>query len=57
MIFFDFSKAVVMFHVKPSALSLAYPRCKLTNFADSLEDGNDFDTVGEFDTNLVNQNG
>ena len=56
MIFFDFSKAAVMFHVQPSALSLAYPRSKLTNFADSLEDGNDFDAVGEFDTNLVNQN-
>ena len=46
-----------MFHIKPNVLSLASdPKSKLTNFGDISDDGNDFNTVGEFDTNLVNRN-
>ena len=46
-----------MFHIKPSVLSLASdPRSKLTNFGDICDDGNDFNTFGEFATNLVNRN-
>ena len=43
-----------MFHIKPSALSLAFDsKSKLTNFGDISDDSNEFKTVGEFETNLV----
>ena len=51
------SLSVLMFHIKPNVLSLASdPKSKLTNFGDISDDGNDFNTVGEFYTNLVNRN-
>ena len=51
------SLSVLMFHIKPNVLSLASdPKSKLTNFGDISDDGDDFNTVGEFDTNLVSQN-
>ena len=46
-----------MFHIILSVLSLASdPKSKLTNFGDISDDGNDFNAVGEFDTNLVSRN-
>ena len=46
-----------MFRIKHSVPSLASdPRSKLTNFGDISDDGNDFITVCELDTNLVNWN-
>ena len=48
------SSSVLMFHIKPSVLSLpSDPKSKLTNFGDIFDDGNDFNTVDEFDTKLV----
>ena len=47
--------SVSMFHIKPSVLSMASdPKSKLTNFGNIFDD--DFNTVGEFDTNLVSRN-
>ena len=49
--------SVLMFHIKPNVLSLASdPKSKLTNFDDIFDDGNDFNTVDEFHTNLVSRN-
>ena len=49
--------SVLVFHIKPSVLSLpSDPKSILTNFADISDDGNDFNIVGEFDTNLVSRN-
>ena len=51
------SLSVLMFHIKPNVLSLASdPKSKLTNFDDIFDDGNDFNTVDEFHTNLVSRN-
>ena len=51
------SLSVLMFHIKHSVLSLASdPRSKLTSFGDISDDGNNFITVCELDTNLVNWN-
>ena len=51
------SSSALMFHIKPSVLSLpSDPKSKLTNFGDISDNGNDFNTVGEFDAKLVNRN-
>ena len=48
------SLSVLMFHIKPSLLSLASdPKSKFSNFGIISDDSNDFNTVGKFDTNLV----
>ena len=50
------SLSILMCHIKPSILSLTSdPKSRLTNFGDISDDGNEFNTVGEFDTNLVNR--
>ena len=51
------SLSVLMFHIKHSVLSQASdPRSKLINFGDISVNGNDFNTVGKFDINLVSWN-
>ena len=45
---------VLIFNIKPSVLSLTSdPRSKLTNFVNISDNGNDFNTPGEFGINLV----
>ena len=51
------SVSVLMFHIKPSVLSQASdPRSKLPNFGHIYDDGNDFNTLGKSDINLVSRN-
>ena len=51
------SLSVLMFHTNPSIFLMASdPKSKSTNFGNISDDDNNFNTVGEFDTNSVSRN-